>query len=316
MVFGCFGRKMEEPQSEFDELPFSLKWRMHFGKLEQDPHSGNDIMRLSNNRLVMTHCESTEYQALQLINKHTSVPAYKVIAVYNRPEGKVTEYEGVRGTALDTCWNDLSTDKQKRIVSDLGRFVDQLRSMTAPKHFVIGDSTMGATRDPRFGPGSVGPFYTLNAFHDFLRRGHAVKEFRGEFVEKVHEQRQHSDKPYVLKFTHANLTPRNILVDDAGRVCALIGWESAGWYPEYWEYVQMCQNTDAHSLAGEQWLSMMRNIVPKYEEELHCDRAIRTRFRSEDYGRPRSVRPTSPTPSILAVEQQDIDDKNTENTSG
>ncbi|KAK5070234.1 hypothetical protein LTS08_007908 [Lithohypha guttulata] len=318
MVFGwCFGgSNMEEPQSEYDELPYGLKWRMHFGKLEQDPHTGNDIMRLSNNRLVQTHCESTEYQALRLVDKHTSIPAYRVIAVYNRPEGKVVEYEGIPGTSLDTCWKDLSIDKKRRIISDLGRFTDQLRKITAPKHFVIGDSTMGAARDTRFGPGMVGPFYTLDAFHDFLRRGHRPQEFRGDYVEKVHEHRPKSDKPYELKFSHANLSPRNILIDDSGRVCALIGWESAGWYPEYWEYVQMCQNIDPNSLASEEWLSMMKGVMTKYDEELECDRALRTRFRSEDYARPRSVRPMSPSPSVLADEQRETDDKNTENTSG
>lgn len=175
---------------------------------------------------------------------------------------------------------------------------------------------MGAALDTRFGPGKVGPFYTLDAFHDFLRRGHSPKEFRDGCVEKVHEERPKSNKPYELKFTHGNLRPPNILIDDTGRVCALIGWESAGWYPEYWEYVQMCQNTDLNSLAGEEWLEMMKTVVPKYEDELQCDRAIRSRFRSEDYGRPRSVRPPSPTPSMLRVEQEEIDEKNTENTSG
>lgn len=316
MVFGwCFGNSnMEEPQSEYDELPYSLKWRMHFGRAERDPHTGNDIMRLSNNRLVQTHCESTEYQALKLIDKHTSIPAYRVIAVYNRPEGKVVEYEGIAGRSLDSCWKDLGIDKKRRIVSDLGRFIDQLRKIASPKHFVIGDPTMGAARDTRFGV--VGPFYTLDAFHDFLRRGHDAKDFRGDYVEKVHDLNSKSASPYELKFSHANLTPRNILVDDAGRICALIGWESSGWYPEYWEYVQMCQNTDLNNSVAEEWLTMMRGTLSRYDEELECDRALRTRFRSDDYARPRSVRPTSPTPSIIANDQQEIDDKNTENTSG
>lgn len=207
-------------------------------------------------------------------------------------------------------------DKKRRIVSDMGRFLDQLRKMTPPKHFVIGDSTMGAALDRRFGTGKVGPFYSIDAFHDFLRRGHSPEGFRGDCVKKVHVERRKLDKPYVLKFTHGNLTPNNILVDDSGRVCALIGWECSGWYPEYWEYVQMIQNTDINSLAGEEWLDMMRAVMPLYEDELQCDRAIRTRFRSEDYGRPRSVRPPSPSPSILRTEQEEIDDKNTENTSG
>lgn len=318
MVFlWCFGRgNMEEPQSEYDELPYGLRWRMHFGSLERDPHSGNEVMRMSNNRIVQTHCESTEYQALQLIDKHTSIPAYRVISIFNRPEGKVVEYEAIPGKPLESVWSALSMDKKRRIVSDMGRFMEQLRKMTPPKHFVIGDSTMGAALDRRFGPGKIGPFYTLDAFHDYLRRGHKPQEFRGDCVEKVHEKRPTSDQSYVLKFTHGNLTPNNILVDDSGRVRALIGWECSGWYPEYWEYVQMCQNTDTNSLAGEEWLDMMKGVTTAYDDELQCDQAIRTRFRSEDYGRPRSVRPPSPSPSVLRMERDEIDDKNTENTSG
>lgn len=38
-------------------------------------------------------------------------------------------------------------------------------------------------------------------------------------------------------FTHADITPRNILVQ-VDRVQALLDWEYAGWYPEHWEYVK------------------------------------------------------------------------------
>lgn len=305
---------MQEPTSEYDEIPFGLKWRMHFGKAERDPHTGKNILRLSNNRLLQTHCESTEYQALKLINRSTSIPAYRVISVYNRPEGKVVEYEGIPGKTLEKCWATLSIDKKRRITADLGRFVDQLRRMTPPPRAVIGDSTLGGALDSRFGPGKVGPFYSIDAFHDFMRRGHPPKTFRGDCVEKIHEEKHRGSAPYQLKFTHANLIPSNVLIDNSGRVCALIGWESSGWYPEYWEYVQMCSNTPAREM--DEWLTMMKSVVPRYDDELQCDQAIRLRFRREDYERPRSVRPASPSPSMIAVEQQEIDDKNTENTSG
>lgn len=38
--------------------------------------------------------------------------------------------------------------------------------------------------------------------------------------------------------THGDLSPRNIIVKE-GRVQALLDWEFAGWYPEYWEYVKL-----------------------------------------------------------------------------
>lgn len=305
---------MEEPTGEYDEIPFGLKWRMHFGKPEPDPHTGMDILRLSNNRLVQTHCESTEYQALKLIERQTSIPAYKVIGVYNRPEGKVVEYEGIPGKTLESCWTELNQEKKRRIISDLAKFVDQLRAMTPPSRAVVGDSTLGAALDTRFGPGKVGPFYSIDAFHDFMRRGHCPDEFRGDHVEKVHNEKHKGSNPYVLKFTHANLVPSNILVNEAGRISALIGWGSAGWYPEYWEYVQMCSNTQSSHMEG--WLHMMKSVITKYDDESDCDQAIRMRFRSEDYERPRSVTPPSPTASMIALEQHEIDDNNTENTSG
>lgn len=309
----CFRKpKMEAPTSEYDEIPFSLKWRMHFGKAEKDPNTGSNILRLSNNRLVQTHVQSTEYQALKLISSSTKIPAYKVVNVYNRPHGKVVEYEGIPGKTLDSCWDKLNMDKRKKIIKEIGSFVQQLRAMKPPTRAVVGDSTLGGAIDSRFGPGKVGPFYSIDAFHDFMRRGYSAKDFRGECVDKCHNR----STQYELKFTHANLCPQNVLIDDSGRVAAIINWEGSGWFPEYWEYVQMSQLADSRTLAGDEWLSMMKGVMVKYDEELQCDQIIRTRFKSDDYGRPRSVRPPSPSESMLKLEQEEIDDKNTENTSG
>ncbi|KAF9234106.1 hypothetical protein BU15DRAFT_53040 [Melanogaster broomeanus] len=38
--------------------------------------------------------------------------------------------------------------------------------------------------------------------------------------------------------THGDLLPRNILVDGS-RITAIIDWETAGFYPEFWEYCRM-----------------------------------------------------------------------------
>lgn len=312
-MFNCFRRpKMETPASEYDEIPFSLKWRMHFGKAEKDPNTGSNILRLSNNRLVQTSVQSTEYQALKLISSSTKIPAYKVVNVYNRPTGKVVEYEGVPGKTLESCWSKLSMDKKKKIARDIGGFVRQMRAMKPPTRVVVGDSTLGGATDSRFGPGKVGPFYSIDAFHDFMRRGHSTDDFRADCVQKCHERAT----PYELKFTHANICPRNVLIDDSGRVTALLHWEGSGWYPEYWEYVQMSQLADKRTFVGEEWSDLMQTVMVKYEDELRCDQVIRARFRSEDYGRPRSVRPPSPSESMLKLEQEEIDDKNTDNTSG
>ncbi|PLB33735.1 aminoglycoside phosphotransferase family protein [Aspergillus candidus] len=40
-------------------------------------------------------------------------------------------------------------------------------------------------------------------------------------------------------FTHADIAPRNVMVDEENRVTGLLDWEWAGWYPDYWEYAQI-----------------------------------------------------------------------------
>ena len=306
----CFGANDDaEPPDEYDQIPFSLKWRMHFGKKETDPATGEDVLRLSNTRILKTHCVSTEYQALKLIELHTCIPSYKVLAVYNRPEGKLAEYEAHPGKPLDQVWAGMSANQKNKIVSDLARFVEQLRKMQPPKQCVVGDATLGAALDHRFGSGRVGPFFSIEAFQDFERRGHSVHEFAEKEVQLVHAPQ----KPYELKFTHANLCPKNILVDDAGRIVALIGWGSSGWYPEYWEYTQMCHLTPKD--MGD-WLDAICRVIPRYDQELICEEAIRKRYCGSIYDSPRSVRAPSPSPSELHAEQQEIHHKNTSSTSG
>lgn len=40
---------------------------------------------------------------------------------------------------------------------------------------------------------------------------------------------------YTIVFTHADITARNIIIRN-GCIVALLDWEFAGWYPEYWKY--------------------------------------------------------------------------------
>lgn len=305
----CLGGQDEEPQDEYDQIPFGLRWRMYWGKKDTDPRTGEAILRMGNNRILKTHCANTEYQALMLIDRHTSVPSHKVLAVYNRPEGKLVEYEAHPGKPLQERWPFIPAHQQNKIVSQLGRFVEQLRKMQPPKQCVVGDATLGAALDHRFGSGRIGPFFSIEAFQEFERRGHTVDDFPEKEIHTVHAPKQ----PYQLKFCHASLCPRNILVDDSGRITALVGWESSGWYPEYWEYTQMCHMTP--KTMGD-WLDAMCRVLPRYDQELACEEALRTRYPGSIYDTPRSVRAPSPTPSEHQADQQAIDDKNTSDTSG
>lgn len=303
----CLGSEDEPPEGEFDKLPRSLRWRLKFAKRETDDRYGCDVVKTKHNRFVKKGCETTEYEALRFVDRHTSIPIPKVLGVYQTKEGVMVEYEIMAGRPLDTNWNNLTTSQKRKVVNDLGRFVDQLRKIDPPKRSVIGSATMGAAYDERFGNGKLGPFYSLESFHEYLRRGHPLEHFAEPELRRCHE------KSYKLKFTHANLCPRNVLIDDSCRVCSILGWEHAGWYPEYWEYTQMHHVTPK---TMSDWLEDMCKVMQRYDEELLADDVLRGRYSGSVYDSPRSIRAPSLTSSELAKEQKEIDDKNTESTSG
>ncbi|KAI5788990.1 kinase-like domain-containing protein [Geopyxis carbonaria] len=50
---------------------------------------------------------------------------------------------------------------------------------------------------------------------------------------------------YRVVMTHADLCPRNIMLDEDGAtVAGIIDWENAGWYPRWWEYVKAADGAE------------------------------------------------------------------------
>jgi hypothetical protein len=61
-------------------------------------------------------------------------------------------------------------------------------------------------------------------------------------------------------FTHSDIAPRNILVgnDLENPVIGIVDWESAGWYPVYWEYANMMRPSQDHD-----WQLWMERSAPE-----------------------------------------------------
>jgi len=48
---------------------------------------------------------------------------------------------------------------------------------------------------------------------------------------------------YPIVFAHGDISSRNVQVRD-GRIVALLDWETAGWYPDHWDYVFAMRGLD------------------------------------------------------------------------
>ncbi|KAG9227958.1 hypothetical protein BJ875DRAFT_390396, partial [Amylocarpus encephaloides] len=63
----------------------------------------------------------------------------------------------------------------------------------------------------------------------------------------------------------------NILVDEEGHITGFLDWESAGWYPEFWEYT-----TALRFVPKDFWWYkfLMKAGVKRYLEESEYERAL------------------------------------------
>lgn len=82
---------------------------------------------------------------------------------------------------------------------------------------------------------------------------------------------------YNIRFTHGELSPRNIIVQNSKIVC-ILGWDSGGWYPEWWEYVKFFEartcpeNQDWYDYARDIFVDTYPNELVAYQGIARCQR--------------------------------------------
>lgn len=142
--------------------------------------------------------------------------------------------EFVEGDTLHDVWGDLDDNQKDFIITQLKAYFDQLRAI---KSDFIGSVDGTYCEDQIFSDdrGAYGPFKNENEF----RQGctNAMYESRRDHWSQTVAGYIRALPPAEIVLTHNDLHPRNIIVRD-GKVVAIIDWELAGFYPEYWEYVK------------------------------------------------------------------------------
>lgn len=182
-----------------------------------------------------------EHSAIKCIQRYTSIPVPKpldFVTMLGKEEDTDEGYllmSRIPGVPLYSCYEIMSDDDVAQVKAQLQDCVAQMRaipnSINTDKPIC---NTLGeALRDHHIGVAGadqpVGPFVDEAAFNQVLR-------FPDDPGRKGHS----------IYFTHGDLNPRNIIVQQevqqngkyAWRVAGIVDWETAGYYPEYWEYTK------------------------------------------------------------------------------
>lgn len=220
-------------------LPLWLRLRIFVGRVrygeDQVMGGAGQVLHLSSSRLVKLRCHPNELQAMEFVRKNTAVSVPKVYEVYEYDGAQHLVMERVAGNRCTDDFSAMTPEQLKNFGMELAGHLQQMRSLKPPAQGFVGPLSLGSNLDHRLSGTRFGPFEKLADFHTYLRFGRPLEHWADRpWVMKVHSR----PETYTTKFTHADLRPNNIMVKE-GNITAIIDWEFAGWYPEYWEYTKM-----------------------------------------------------------------------------
>lgn len=206
----------------------------------------------------------TEALATQYVSLNTSIPVPTVLDIAKDHIGTLflmTQVPGQPVSFIKGGLDNASPDQLSIFANTMRDWLTQLQSLPPPNNTSIcgflGGDFLSYRIDSRV---RVGPFESQDIFH-----GKMFCTFRPgadpaivTLAESVRQRR------YRMCFTHGDLSPNNILVDDQFRPVGLVDWQCAAWMPEYWDFTTSLWRRQRYLT----WFNAFKSVFPQYEDEL------------------------------------------------
>jgi aminoglycoside phosphotransferase len=214
----------------------------------------------------------SEAATMQFIAKHTSIPVPRMYCAFAHQTRTYIVMERLPGQPVGAGWFNRSEENKAKLLEQLKEMVKGMRRITPLADVGIASVDGGLLYDPRL-PGTsncFGPFESISEFHKHLRGGlEAHPEHKPEISELISWQDIHKSP---LVFTHGDLSSLNILAS-GDKITGIVDWETAGWYPSYWEY-STAWNVN---LQNEFWRDEVDKFLEHMPEELEMEK-LRLRY--------------------------------------
>ena len=209
---------------------------------------------------------SSEAVAMRLVQEHTDIPAPKLIETYfTKGFGQIV-MTFIPGRTLESAWDDMSEQQKERLCRGLWKLIQKIRQVPRPPE-LAGPLVCLADGSPSDDP-------LIREFEDHDTPLTTDEEVRARIYDRYYYyggRKYEKVLPDMLPrssksiFTHSDIAPRNIMVDEDFKITGLLDWERAGWYPDYWELA----NITAPACGGcGDWQEWMVRTAP---EEFRCD---------------------------------------------
>jgi aminoglycoside phosphotransferase len=239
---------------------------------------GRDIWAIGSSFILKSKahypgCE-VEVQNVHFAREQTTIPIPAFLAHWQEGGRVLAIQERVEGEPLEDIVSDLRQEDLARIGKELGAYLSQLRELSNPSMTML-DGRMVIDRR-LLKPLSRAP--SCGNADDMILSDEQVAEvlalrIKGHLDGRTLDSlmgRMPSAKPFV--FSHSDLHEGNIMVKD-GHFVGLIDWELAGYYPEWWEFVNSCESlsyhlpAELHRPAALRWFEVYHAVRDRPHEE-------------------------------------------------
>jgi aminoglycoside phosphotransferase (APT) family kinase protein len=208
---------------------------------------------------------------IEYIGHNTTIPVPRIQDVFIIEHKTYIVMDYINTSELTYAVKTLSPEQQGGICFQLKQYIAQMRALKPSNPRVEAADGRGLF-DIRLTSNPFPSFASVEEFHarlgyEFILKSPNHRHMWSHF-EVVSQRRYHTT------FTHSVIAPRNILIKD-GKIAAIVDWESAGWYPEYWEYNRWAVSNYTSSQI---WHDLRDVVLDPYPDELRVDEYLGTVF--------------------------------------
>jgi serine/threonine protein kinase len=203
---------------------------------------------------------TAEAANIEHIAKNTTIPVPRVHDVFIIDQKTYIVMDYIKG--FEFSRKALSAERQEAIFEELKGYIAQMRALTPTRPGRLECADGSGLFDYRLGNSPFPPFESIEKFHS--RLGHNFILASEKHREAWPRFRAMGNRQYCTKFTHSDIAPRNVLVNN-GRIAAIVDWEMAGWYPEYWEYTRWAAS---NFWSPSRWQELREEVSERYLDEL------------------------------------------------
>lgn len=179
----------------------------------------------------------------------------------------------IPGQQLGRVYDELSIEDRKSNLQQLKSYLEVMRGWPNPwgKNRICSliGTPIRSIRVPRHSIGTYELEEELNAYLIWPTWSGSFK-LDSEYQEALDTAAKIKKLPHRIVFTHGDIAHHNIMVR-GGRITGFIDWESAGWYPEYWDFTTALRFTRKEFW----WYNFVLELGgDAYLAELVCERAL------------------------------------------